>query len=251
MPCHTAFSSIYSLVILFLMIVLFCLGIASLGIKRAGHFIRCLFLYPHFRCYHSWCFSYWYWSRSAILGGGTTKRYFRNHEHVHWIIVCNQWYPIPFRRDFYDNTSIYLCFCPISWTQLNHPLIIRWWWPWATVDLLRYLKKKCCFLMENRIQTCFHDRTGCKIHRGWVLMDKYTQIVPWSKHIVQRYDITCFRANVYRAHHKTLRWISILVATFNVYMHCLQSNRSYFIPVLYVYINKRKKHPLTVFHKYI
>ena len=30
-------------------------------------------------------------------------------------------------------------------------------------------------------------------------MDKYTQIVPWSKHIVQKYDITCFRGNVYRA----------------------------------------------------
>ena len=59
--------------------------------------------------------------------------------------------------------------------------------------------------MENRIQTRFRDRTRCKIHRGWVLMDKYTKIVPWSKHIVQRYDITCFHGNVYRAHRKTLR----------------------------------------------
>ena len=38
--------------------------------------------------------------------------------------------------------------------------------------------------MENRIQTCFHDRTGCKIHSGCVLMDKYIQVVPWSKIIV-------------------------------------------------------------------
>ena len=30
-------------------------------------------------------------------------------------------------------------------------------------------------------------------------MDKYTQIVPWSKNIVQKYDITCFRGNAYRA----------------------------------------------------
>ena len=51
--------------------------------------------------------------------------------------------------------------------------------------------------------------------------------------------------------HKSLRWISILVATFNFYMLWLQSNRSYFVPVLYVYINKRKKHVWTVFHKYI
>ena len=76
--------------------------------------------------------------------------------------------------------------------------IIRWWWTWATVDLLHYLKN-CRFLMENRIQTCFHDRTSCKIHRRCVLMDKYTQIVPWSKIIVQKYDIICFRGNVYRA----------------------------------------------------
>ena len=53
--------------------------------------------------------------------------------------------------------------------------------------------------MENRIQTCFHDRTSCKIHRGCVLMDKYTQVVPWSKIIVQKYDIICFRGNVFRA----------------------------------------------------
>ena len=33
-------------------------------------------------------------------------------------------------------------------------------------------------------------------------------------------------------------------------MLCLQSNRSYYIPVSYVYINKRKKHVWTVFHKY-
>ena len=30
-------------------------------------------------------------------------------------------------------------------------------------------------------------------------MDKYTQIVPWSKIIVQKYDIIRFRGNVYRA----------------------------------------------------
>ena len=53
--------------------------------------------------------------------------------------------------------------------------------------------------MENRIQTCFHDRTSCKIHRGCVLKDKYTQVVPWSKITVQKYDIICFRGNVYRA----------------------------------------------------
>ena len=29
-------------------------------------------------------------------------------------------------------------------------------------------------------------------------MDKYTQVVPWSKIIVPNYDI-CFRGNVYRA----------------------------------------------------
>ena len=82
-------------------------------------------------------------------------------------------------------------------------------------------------------------------------MDKYTQVVPWSKIIVQKYDIICFRGNVYRAQSQNVRWISILVATFNFYMLCLQSNRSYFIPVLYVHINKRKKHVWTVFHKYI
>ena len=53
--------------------------------------------------------------------------------------------------------------------------------------------------MENRIQTCFHDRTSCKIHRGRVLIDKYAQVVPWSKIIVQKYDIICFRGKVYRA----------------------------------------------------
>ena len=30
-------------------------------------------------------------------------------------------------------------------------------------------------------------------------MDKYTQVVPWSKIIEQKYDIICFRGNVYRA----------------------------------------------------
>ena len=30
-------------------------------------------------------------------------------------------------------------------------------------------------------------------------MDKYTQVVPWSKNIVQKYDIICFRGNVYGA----------------------------------------------------
>ena len=30
-------------------------------------------------------------------------------------------------------------------------------------------------------------------------MDKYTQVDPWSKIIVQKYDIICFRGNVYRA----------------------------------------------------
>ena len=53
--------------------------------------------------------------------------------------------------------------------------------------------------MENRMQTCFHDRTSCKMHRGWVLMDKYIQIVSWIKNIIQKYDITRFRGNVYRA----------------------------------------------------
>ena len=47
--------------------------------------------------------------------------------------------------------------------------------------------------MENRIQTCFHDQTSCKIHRGWVLVDKYTQIFPWSKHIVQKYEVVSAR----------------------------------------------------------
>ena len=51
--------------------------------------------------------------------------------------------------------------------------------------------------------------------------------------------------------HKTLWWISILVTTFHFYMLWLQNNSSYFIPVSYVYINKRKKHVWTVFHKYI
>ena len=54
--------------------------------------------------------------------------------------------------------------------------------------------------MKNRNKTCFHDRTSCKIYRGCVLMDKYTQIVPWSKIIVQKYDIICFCGNFYRAH---------------------------------------------------
>ena len=30
-------------------------------------------------------------------------------------------------------------------------------------------------------------------------MDKYTQIVPWSKIIAQKYDIIYFHGNVYRA----------------------------------------------------
>ena len=30
-------------------------------------------------------------------------------------------------------------------------------------------------------------------------MAKYVQVVPWSKIIVQKYDIICFRGNVYRA----------------------------------------------------
>ena len=30
-------------------------------------------------------------------------------------------------------------------------------------------------------------------------MDKYAQVVPWSKIIVQKYDIICFRRKVYRA----------------------------------------------------
>ena len=67
-------------------------------------------------------------------------------------------------------------------------------------------------------------------------MVKYTQIVPWSKIIVQKYDIICFRGNVYRAQSQNLRRISILVATFNFYMLCLESNRSYFIPVSYVHV---------------
>ena len=86
-------------------------------------------------------------------------------------------------------------------------------------------------------------------------MDKYTQIVPWIKNIVQKYDISM---EPFIAHsHKTLRWISILMAMFNFNMRCLQSNRSYFILVLYVYIKKKKKkkkkkkHVWSVFLKYI
>ena len=30
-------------------------------------------------------------------------------------------------------------------------------------------------------------------------MDNYTQVVPWSKIIVRKYDIICFRGNVCRA----------------------------------------------------
>ena len=30
-------------------------------------------------------------------------------------------------------------------------------------------------------------------------MDKYTQTIPWIKNIAQKYHITCFRGNVYRA----------------------------------------------------
>ena len=30
-------------------------------------------------------------------------------------------------------------------------------------------------------------------------MDKYAQVVPWSKIIVQKYNIICFRGKVYRA----------------------------------------------------
>ena len=94
---------------------------------------------------------------------------------------------------------INLYFCPISKTQMKHQLIYVSYGDGehgATVDLQHYLKK-CRFLMENRIQTCFPDRTSCKIHRGCVLMDKYTQVVSWSKIIVQKYDIICFRGNVY------------------------------------------------------
>ena len=76
------------------MIVLFCLGLESLTWEQAswwaGRFIRCLFLYSHFRRYYSWDSSYWYRSRSAIFGCGTTRRYFRNHERINWIIACNQ-----------------------------------------------------------------------------------------------------------------------------------------------------------------
>ena len=36
-------------------------------------------------------------------------------------------------------------------------------------------------------------------------MDKYTQIVPWSKIIEQTYDIICFRGNVYRAQSQNAR----------------------------------------------
>ena len=72
-------------------------------------------------------------------------------------------------------------------------------------------------------------------------MDKYAQVVPWSKIIVQNMILSVSVERFIVHSHKTLRWISILVAMFNFYMLCLQSNRSYFIPVLYVYINKRKK----------
>ena len=59
--------------------------------------------------------------------------------------------------------------------------------------------------MENCIKTCSHDRTSCKIHRGWVLMDKYTQIVPWSKTIVQNM-ILPVSVETFIAHsHKRLR----------------------------------------------
>ena len=143
-------------------------------------------------------------------------------------------------------TSIFVLCLKHSWNTGLPMYLIRWWRTWATVDLLHYLKKSR-FLMENRIQTCFHDRTRCKIHRGCVLMDKYTQIVPWSKIIVQKYDISVSVETFIAHSHKTLRWISILVATFNFYMLWLQSNRSYFIPVLYVYINKRRKFSKGIF----
>ena len=68
------------------MIVLFSLALESphLGTsKLVSWSIYSLSLYPHFR----WS-SYWYRNRSAIFGGGTTRRYFRNHEHINWIIVC-------------------------------------------------------------------------------------------------------------------------------------------------------------------
>ena len=54
-------------------------------------------------------------------------------------------------------------------------------------------------VMANMGYRSFHDRTSCKIHRRCVLTDKYTQIVPWSKIIVQKYDIICIRGNVYHA----------------------------------------------------
>ena len=72
-------------------------------------------------------------------------------------------------------------------------------------------------------------------------MDKYAQVVPWSKIIVQKYDIICFRGKVYRAQSQNA------TVNFNFSRHVqfphglFTSNRSYFIPVLYVYINKRKK----------
>ena len=68
----------------------------------------------------------------------------------------------------------------------------------ALLEKRKKKKKENAVLVENRIQMCFHDRTCGKIHRGCVLMDKYTQVVPWSKIIVQKY-IICFRENVYRA----------------------------------------------------
>ena len=83
-------------------------------------------------------------------------------------------------------------------------------------------------------------------------MDKYTKEVPWSKTIVQKYDIICFRGNVYRAQSQNAT-VNFNFSRHVQFLHALFTKlyRSYFIPVLYVYINKRKKNVWTVFRKYI
>ena len=144
----------------------------------------------------------------------------------------------------------YLYFCPFFLNTAETPAylcIIRWWRTWGYRIFTALLGKMLFFFMENRIQTCFHDQTSCKIHRGCVLMDKYAQVVIGAKLLYKNMILSVSVEKFIVHSHKTLRWISILVATFNFYMLCLQSNRSYFIPVLYVYINKRKKHVWTVF----
>ena len=89
-------------------------------------------------------------------------------------------------------TSIFVLFLKHSWNtglSMYHTVM-------ANMGCITW--KNAVFSWKSH-KTSFHDRTSCKIHRGCVLMYKYTQIVPWSKIIVQKYDIICFRGNVYRA----------------------------------------------------